>query len=427
MHIVIIGNGISGVTTARYIRKHSNHRITIVSNESDHFFSRTALMYIYMGHLRYEDTKPYQDWFWQKNKIDLVRGFVHSIDFEAQHLKMDGDRTLPYDKLVLALGSKSNKFGWKGQNLQGVQGLYNLRDLEAMEASTKNISHAVVIGGGLIGIEMAEMLHTRHIPATFLVRESSYMSQILPPEESEMVNRHIRKNGIDLRLSTELDEILPDENGRVKAIRTKQGEEIPCQFVGLTVGVSPNVDFLKNTALSIRRGIVVNPHFETNVANVFAVGDCAEFADPQPNQRPIEQLWYTGKMHGEILGQRLAGVAVTYQKGVFFNSAKFFDIEYQVYGQISTQPAENEAILYWEHPDGEKAIRLQYDKTSQQIQGFQVMGIRYRHAVCAQWIRQGATIQEVVKNLRLANFDPEFFTTYEKHLVAALNAVGGNP
>ena len=70
-HVVIIGNGISGVTAARHIRKRSDHRITIISSETPHFFSRTALMYVYMGHLKFEHTKPYEDWFWKKNKLDL--------------------------------------------------------------------------------------------------------------------------------------------------------------------------------------------------------------------------------------------------------------------------------------------------------------------------------------------------------------------
>ncbi|MDP4664362.1 MAG: NAD(P)/FAD-dependent oxidoreductase, partial [Salibacteraceae bacterium] len=72
-HVVIIGNGIAGVTCARHIRKRSNAKITIISGETDHFFSRTALMYIYMGHMKYEHTKPYEDWFWEKNRIDLKR------------------------------------------------------------------------------------------------------------------------------------------------------------------------------------------------------------------------------------------------------------------------------------------------------------------------------------------------------------------
>ena len=133
-NIIIIGNGISGITTARWIRKLSDHNITVISSETDHFYSRTALMYIYMGHMRYEDTKPYEDWFWKKNRIDLVKDHVSLIDFDNKSLKCSSGKSLSYDKLVLALGSKSNKFGWPGQDLKGVGGLYSYQDLEQMEA-----------------------------------------------------------------------------------------------------------------------------------------------------------------------------------------------------------------------------------------------------------------------------------------------------
>ena len=86
MHIAIIGNGISGITAARFLRKLSDHQITVISSETDHFFSRTALMYVYMGHMRFEDTKPYEDWFWEKNRIDLKRAPVDSISPQDKEL-----------------------------------------------------------------------------------------------------------------------------------------------------------------------------------------------------------------------------------------------------------------------------------------------------------------------------------------------------
>ena len=86
MHIAIIGNGISGITAARFLRKLSDHQITVISSETDHFFSRTALMYIYMGHMRFEDTKPYEDWFWEKNRINLKKAHVDSISPQVKEL-----------------------------------------------------------------------------------------------------------------------------------------------------------------------------------------------------------------------------------------------------------------------------------------------------------------------------------------------------
>ncbi|MEO1253363.1 MAG: FAD-dependent oxidoreductase, partial [Bacteroidota bacterium] len=183
-HIVIIGNGIAGITAARNIRKLSEDQITVISGETDHFFSRTALMYIYMGHMKYQNTKPYEDWFWEKNRIELKRAWVRAIDLDKKGISFDDGGSLSYDKLILATGSQSNKFGWPGQDLRGVQGLYSFQDLELMEENTKSVEHAVILGGGLIGVEMAEMLHSRNIPVTYLIREKNFWGNVLPKEES---------------------------------------------------------------------------------------------------------------------------------------------------------------------------------------------------------------------------------------------------
>jgi NAD(P)H-nitrite reductase large subunit len=135
-HLVIIGNGIAGITCARHVRKLSDCRITVISAESDHFYSRTALMYIYMGHMKYEHTKPYEDWFWPKNRIELLRAYVSTVNTHSKELTLADGRKIAYDSLVLATGSVPNAAGWPGENLRGVQGLYSLQDLENMERRT---------------------------------------------------------------------------------------------------------------------------------------------------------------------------------------------------------------------------------------------------------------------------------------------------
>jgi NADPH-dependent 2,4-dienoyl-CoA reductase/sulfur reductase-like enzyme len=423
MKVFIIGNGISGVTCARYLRKHSDCDITLVSDESDEFFSRTALMYVYMGHLRLRDTRPYEPWFWEKNRINRVRARIERIDFQNKTLYSNEGRAFVYDHLVLALGSVSNKFGWPGQDLEGVQGLYHLQDLEAMEKYSTGLERAVVVGGGLIGVEMAEMFHSRGIAVTFLVRESEFWSNVLPLEEAAMVSRHLREHHIDLRLGEELAEILPDAEGtRCAAVRTKSGETIPCGFVGLTVGVSPNIGFLKDSPLKTNRGLLVDEYLRTNQPDVWAIGDCAELRQPMPGRRAVEAVWYTGRMMGETAAHNiLSPLPKPYDPGLWFNSAKFFDIEYQVYGDIKAQLPENQSAVYWEHPGGKKSIRIHWDKSSSKVVGFNLMGLRYRHEVCERWITGGTHIEAVLEQLGLANFDPEFSNQYEQQVVETYN------
>lgn len=425
MKIAIIGNGIAGTTAARHIRKLSDHSITLISSESPHFFSRTALMYVYMGHMRWEDIKPYEDWFWAKNRIDLVQDYVEEILPGEKYLRLRKGGRFTFDKLIIASGSQSNKFGWPGQDLTNVQGLYSRQDLESMEAASEGLQRAVIVGGGLIGIEMAEMFLTRNIPVTFLVRESSYWNNVLPGEESEMVNRTLLNHGVDLRLKTELKEIIDDGSGKVGGIVTKTEEKIACGFVGLTAGVHPNISFLKGSGIETEKGILVNELLETSHRDIYAIGDCAQIQNPQPGRKPIEAVWYTGRMMGEVAAHNVCGHNTAYDPGIWFNSAKFFNIEYQVYGQVSAHPSENEKSLYWEHPDGNKSIRICYDAYDDSVLGFNLMGIRYRQEVCEKWIKEKTKVEEVIPNLALANFDPEFYASYEKEIVKVYNQETG--
>ncbi|MGB5665650.1 MAG: FAD/NAD(P)-binding oxidoreductase [Maribacter sp.] len=426
-HIVIIGNGISGVTAARHVRKLSDKRITIISAETDYFFSRTALMYVYMGHMKFEHTQPYENWFWKKNRIGLVNGYVEKVNHQEKKIQLKNGKSITYDKLVLAIGSKSNKFGWPGQDLEGVQGLYSKQDLDNLESYAPNndvCNRAVIVGGGLIGIELAEMLRSRDISITFLVRETSFWDGVLPSGESQMINEHILEHHIDLRLNTNLVEIISDENGRAKAVTTDKGDTIECNVVGLTAGVTPNVDFLKDSGIELGRGIKVNRFLETNIQDIYAIGDCAEQHEAIGNRRPIEAVWYTGRMMGETVAQTLCGNKIEYKPGHWFNSAKFLDIEYQTYGWVFSDQGkkEYEKHFHWRHPKEKICITVAYHAETMEFLGINTFGIRMRHEIFNRWLIENRDVNHVMEYLKDANFDPEFYSQYETDIVAKYNS-----
>ncbi|MCJ7465677.1 MAG: FAD-dependent oxidoreductase [Maribacter sp.] len=429
-HIVIIGNGIAGVTTARHIRKKTDYRITLISPENDYFFSRTALMYVYMGHMKFEHIQPYENWFWKKNRIELVNGYVTKVDPPNKKLLLKDGRIIAYDSLVIATGSKSNKFGWPGQDLQGVQGLYSKQDLDLLEVTAPDkevCKRAVVVGGGLIGIELVEMLRSRKIPVTFLVREKSFWNGVLPQGESQMINEHILEHHIDLRLATNLKEILSDENGRAKAVLTDKGETIACNLVGLTAGVSPNIDFLKDSGIELGKGVKVNRFLETNIENIYAIGDCAEQHQAIGNRKPVEAVWYTGRMMGEALAQTICGKKTAYDPGHWFNSAKFFDIEYQTYGWVFSEAdkQEFEHHFHWRHPNENICLTLAFHSKSKQFLGINTFGIRMRHELFDRWLNEERNIGYVLEHLKDANFDPEFYRHHEEDIIRQYNSEFG--
>lgn len=417
-HVVIIGNGIAGVSLAQRLRARSACRITIVSAESAVHFSRPALMYVYMGHMRYQDIIPYADLYWQENKITLIHDLILSIDTGAKTLQLQKGEPLTYDTLVLATGSSAVYYNWPGQGLKGVQALITLQDLQLMQAQTEGIKQAVVIGGGLIGIEMAEMLHSKGIAVTMLIREKLYWRSNLPEQEAQLITQHITQCGIELKLQEVLTEIVGDENGHVRAVRTNTGKEFPCQFAGIATGVKPAIELAKTTSLATDKGILINAYFETSIPGIYAIGDCAQFSDPAPGEAALEQLWYTGRQHGEALATILAGDRKPYTRGPWFNSAKFLNIEYQTYGFVPRVWDEQlYSSLYWEHPARTKAIRLFYERESGKLKGINLLGIRYRHDLCHHWLKENYTIHQVMEELPAVNFDSEFFQHYEPELL----------
>lgn len=411
-HIVIIGNGISGITAARHLRKWSDYKITVISSESKYFFSRTALMYVYMGHMTFEHTQPYEDWFWDKNNIDLINGRVIELKSEEKELIMSDGSFLNYDDLIIATGSKPAFYNWPGSDFKGAQGFYSKQDLELLETNAPNNTRckkAIIVGGGLIGIELAEMLHSRKIDVTILVREDVYWGNILTKHEGELLGKHITSKGIELRFNTNLKEINADVNGRVDSITTTSGDSISCDFVGLSTGVIPNVDFLKSSGLDLDRGILVNEYLQTNLPNVYAIGDCAQQRVSLPNRKSVEAVWYTGRIMGETVAKTITHTKTPYQPGVWFNSAKFFDIEYQTYGTVSAAFSDPEEQLYWEDSSGKKSITLAFHKESLALLGITALGVRLNHLLLDQWISKEKDITFVLDHLQKLNFDPEFY------------------
>ena len=238
MKIVIVGNGVAGVTCAMTARQRDPHaEITIIGGETDFFFSRTALMYAYMDRMNRRDLEPYERKVYAEQRIGLLRDWVIDHNAAAKTVHLSSGTTLPYDKLVLALGATPNRFGWEGINdvKDGLVHFVSMQDLDACERLTPTTREAVVVGGGLIGIELVESLLYHGIKVTFLIREPYYWPVALGREEGDIVTEQLRAHGVDVRYMEEMKRIEVDPVGRVSGLVTNSGERIPCQMLGICV------------------------------------------------------------------------------------------------------------------------------------------------------------------------------------------------
>jgi len=408
--IVIIGNGIAGITAARHIRKHSRDSVTIISAESPYHFSRPALMYLYMGSLSFDHCKPYPDNFWKDNDLTLVHEYVEAIVPSQTVVRLSSGRDIYYDELIIATGSVARRLPFDTGDISGMLSFISLDDVARLERELNSSSKVLIVGGGLIGVELAEMMRSRGIDSMMVVRESSYWGNYLPSEESSIITRHLREKNVTVLYGREIKDCL-QENGRLTHCITNHNEIIACTHCIVAIGVRPNIGVCSESGIVTSQGIVTDEYFRTSVPNVYAIGDCAEICFPD-GTRSIEPLWYAGRRHGETVAQTICGSPRAYSKGIWFNSAKFFDVEFQEYGEKRSTYS-----LFYEFPDGRRSIRIVYD-AERRVRGFMVLGVRYRHKVCEQWITEGASMDDIILRLEEANCDPEFTDRHESAIRA---------
>jgi NAD(P)H-nitrite reductase large subunit len=407
MRYVTIGNGVAGINAANVIRnRDQSSEITIISYEHDHFFSRTALMYVACGQLSERCVEPYERDYYDRMGFKRIRDRVQKLDAANKSLQLESGAIIPYDRLLIASGSVPMTFGWPGIDLDGVGHFVSWNDMNWLKDRSKIAKRAVVIGGGLIGIEAVEVLLKAGVEASFLIRQDHYWPIALDEREGTIIAEHMRYHGCDVRLQTEMTEII-GAGGKVAGVKTNKGVTIQCDIVVIAIGVRPQTDFLKDSAIELdeRGGIVVDDNLATNLPDIYAAGDCTSVVWFNNVRRP-EQLWYTSRDQGKVTGANMVGDENVYVRGTFYNSAKFLDIEYTTAGLVNFN-LEGEQNWFYREPGTNNTIRITYlsDKT---VAGFNFLGRRWDHTALVRWIEERRKLDWVLAHLYEANYDEEF-------------------
>ena len=412
---VIVGNGVAGIEAALALRaREPRAEIAIVSDEHDHFFSRPALMYVFAGQMTVRDTEPYDRGLYDRLALERIRGRVTRVDAAARTLALESGAAIAYERLLLAAGSRARAAPWPGSEGPGLHAFVTLRDLERLDAGARKGQRAVVIGGGLIGVEVAEILAHRGLHVTFVIRETWYFPLALERREAALVAEHMRGHGIDVRLGAAVERIVRGPDGQVTSVRVA-GEDVPCDLVVAAIGVVPNTDFLAGSGLEVSSGgaVEVDEALRASAPGVWAAGDCANVAWIDGSRRP-EQLWYTARDQGRVAAASMAGDAVAYRRGTWYNSAKFFDLEYTTAGWVPVALDANndpvpapEGTRTWFHRAPGAAASERIVCRGDAVVGFNMIGGRWNHEPLLQWIEERRPLDWVVERLGQAQFDEE--------------------
>ncbi|SDZ09000.1 nitrite reductase (NADH) large subunit [Evansella caseinilytica] len=275
--LVMIGNGMAGVRSIEEILKRdpSRYEITIIGDEAHPNYNRIMLSNVLQGKTALDDI-TINDWSWYKvNNINLMTGEkVTSIDREAKSVTTEKGSEIPYDILIIATGSSSFILPLPGSDLDGVIGFRTIEDTEKMIEIAERKKKAVVIGGGLLGLEAARGLIDRGMDVHVIHLLPTLMEQQLDAPAARMLKKDLEKQGMKFKMEKQTAEILGET--AVEGVRFNDGEELACDLVVMAVGIRPNAALAKACGLEVNRAIVVDDHMRTIDPAVYAVGECAE-------------------------------------------------------------------------------------------------------------------------------------------------------
>ncbi len=336
--IVVIGNGIAGAALVdSLLEAPDGFSITLYGDEHVGTYDRVRLSEYMAGSVGLEELGMRPKGWYVERGIDVRLGVrVEEINVAAKKVKGDDGEWVPYDKLVLATGSSSWIPLMIGREKDGVFVFRTVRDTEEMlEAEPEK---AVVIGGGLLGLEAAYGLTNRGADVTVVHRASHLMNQQLDAPAGAMLGRAMDRLGIGVRLNAHTEEILG--NGSVQGVRLRGGEDLDANLVVICTGIRPNAGLARRAGLKVNAGIVVDDHLKTSTEDVYAVGECAEHGGKTIGlvAPALEQV--------RVLSRRLRGDGrARYVPGGTATRLKVMGVDLESAGDVYGEKKGSEAVL----------------------------------------------------------------------------------
>jgi len=275
--LVLVGNGMAGMRVIDEIlaRDRERFEIEVIGAEPRPNYNRILLSAVLAGEKEIDDIVVHSREWYARNDIRLAAGeTVVTLDASAKTVTTAAGRTVGYDRLVLATGSRPLVPPVAGLDLPGVCAFRNIADLELMRDASRNGGRAVVVGGGLLGLEAAFGLMKRGMAVTVLHLMQTMMERQLDEAAGLLLQRDLEASGVTVLTKAHSEAILGDT--RVEAVQLADGRELPADLVVFAVGVRPNIDLARAGKLDVNRGIIVDDFMATSEADIFAVGECVE-------------------------------------------------------------------------------------------------------------------------------------------------------
>ncbi|WP_342043725.1 nitrite reductase large subunit NirB [Bacillus sp. OTU2372] len=343
--LVMIGNGMAGVRTIEEILKLNTEQfeITIFGEEPHPNYNRIKLSNILQGNTNFDDIIINPLEWYKENNIQLYTGeAIVSIDVESKRVISDQGREVEYDELIIATGSNSFILPIPGADKIGVTGFRDIKDCEMMIKSAGQYQKAVVIGGGLLGLEAARGLLNLGMKVDVVHLMPHLMERQLDPIASSLLKTELESQGMNFFMEKQTVGILGDE--RVTGLRFKDGSEVEADLVVMAIGIKSNIQVAKDSGIYVNRGIVVNDYMETSVPHVYAVGECAE------HREIVYGLVAPLYEQGKILASHICGIeSKPYEGSVTGTQLKVAGVDLFSAGEIFEDGTTKSIMVYNEY------------------------------------------------------------------------------
>ncbi|WP_323190589.1 FAD-dependent oxidoreductase [Halostella sp. PRR32] len=304
---VIIGDGIAGSSAAETLREEAPESdITVITDEGEALYNRILIKEFAKGKLPEAPISIHEEDWYAEREIDLaLNTHVTEIDPDAHTIYTHESDTYEYDKLLVATGGTPTQLPVDNSDADGIHHFWTFQDARNIAEHAERADTGAVVGAGLLGIDLAAICGAQDIDANYFMRGNRWWRYALSEEGAEIIHDGLREKGVTPVFDSGVDAFVTDDDGKVTATVTPDGEEHDSDFVGVAIGLDFNVEVLQGTGVETDDGVVVDEYMQTNVDDIYAAGDLTRFYDTILNDHGQNGSWGSAKEQGQVAAKNM--------------------------------------------------------------------------------------------------------------------------
>ena len=409
MNYVIIGNSAAAIGTIAGIREvDGSGKITVISDEKYHTYSRPLISYWLEG--RVSDEKIYyrEPDFYEKNNVETILGKkAVKIDAAKKAVALDDGTEVPYDKLMIATGSKPFVPPMNGLEKTHYHTFMSYDSVQAIRSELKDGMKVLIIGAGLIGLKAAEALYAHNVDITVVDMAERVLPAVLDERGAAKMKKHLEDKGIKVILGTSGDEFTE------KSVKLKNGDTVDFDMLIVAVGVRPNTELVSDAGGKVERGIITDDTQKTSLDDIWAAGDCTVSHDISSDSDKILALLPNAYLQGEAAGKNMAGQTAKYENAIPMNAGGILGLHIISAGSYDGE----EFVEETENTDKKLVIR------NNKLVGYILMGDVRRAGIYTGIIKERLDLSEV--DTELLKEKPQMMMFGKKRREEKLAGIGG--